>query len=333
MTISEDTRKAILLLYQQGMTPQEIAVFLTIGVATVYRWLDGHQPKKTKIKPSKYNGTDLCVLLGLFMNNRGKSLDHICELFEKEREKHICRNTASEYLDLLAPRTNLILKPVLTEENKAVRLALAKKLVEGEFYPHSPLDFIWTDEKLFPSDELYSGHITPRQVTPADRFKQITGKGYSQMCLGVWIEQGSIRLDIPQDLKVNGGVYVQVWLDKILPWLRKMGRKPPFVVMMDNAPAHQVSIVQDILEAEGVRLVGQPANSPDMQVVEQAWSGCSQVMHHYPFGNAKEFWESIQCAWTEITGPKGSLERYLEHWMEVLASIIVQKGDNKIEHA
>jgi hypothetical protein len=62
--------------------------------------------------------------------------------------------------------------------------------------------------------------------------------------------------------------YLEVLLDKMNPY-----PQPNSVLVMDNASTHHFDGIRDIIEARGMRLVYLPPYSPDLNPIEEGFSG------------------------------------------------------------
>eukprot|EP01006_Ploeotia_vitrea_P027011 TRINITY_DN59903_c0_g1_i1.p1 TRINITY_DN59903_c0_g1~~TRINITY_DN59903_c0_g1_i1.p1 ORF type:complete len:141 (-),score=5.76 TRINITY_DN59903_c0_g1_i1:429-851(-) len=126
--------------------------------------------------------------------------------------------------------------------------------------------------------------------------------------------------------------FLSIWLETLLPWLQKIRPNGPWPIMMDNAPAHKPCVAKKVLESKGVWFLGQPPNSPDLQIVEEAWANTIVGMVDYPYHSEREFWESILCAWSVATRDT-EFGVYVDHWIEICCEVYEMHGDNKSKHA
>ena len=141
----------------------------------------------------------------------------------------------------------------LTQSNRAVRLQLAKKLLQ--MFPDDKVDFIWfTDEKVFTvssprnpqSDRLYVPAGIKKKQVAAERPLR-TRTTFSRL---VMVSVGVSKLGftdlifVDPGVKVNGSYYRDVlFSQKLLPVMHEVSGEF-FIFQQDSAPAHRAAYCQ-----------------------------------------------------------------------------------------
>lgn len=77
----------------------------------------------------------------------------------------------------------------------------------------------------------------------------------------------------------------------------------PVVFQQDNAPAHRARPVERWFDESDIRVVQWPAQSPDLNPIENVWSMVSRDVRRDRPTNRSELIRSIYRSWGNITGP------------------------------
>ncbi|GFU44971.1 transposable element Tc3 transposase [Trichonephila clavipes] len=78
---------------------------------------------------------------------------------------------------------------------------------------------------------------------------------------------------------------------------------PDFIFMDDNAPYHRAVLIDDFLETENIQRMSSPANSPDLNPIEQVWDmlGRHIATLSQPPSSVTELKRSLQEAWNRLS--------------------------------
>lgn len=126
-----------------------------------------------------------------------------------------------------------------------------------------------------------------------------------------------------------GGLTAQRYIDEVLdehvvPYAGFIGDN--FLLMQDNARPHTAEIVQNYLNEVGVRTMGWPAKSPDMNPIEHMWDELKKRIRsrvHAPT-TLRELTTAAQEEWDNI--PQDVVEGLIRSMPNRMLSVIQARG-------
>jgi transposase len=95
---------------------------------------------------------------------------------------------------------------------------------------------------------------------------------------------------------LNGHVFLFFLKHFLCPLLR-----PGQIVILDNAKAHIVEGVRELIESKGARLLYLPPYSPDLNPIELAWSKIKQVLRQARARTVAALYQALSQTRTTIT--------------------------------
>ncbi|EYC34438.1 hypothetical protein Y032_0001g414 [Ancylostoma ceylanicum] len=215
-------------------------------------------------------------------------------------------------------------KPFVSRKNRQARMRFAREHLH------------WTSEDwskvLFSDESKFNrlGSDGPRYVRrrPSEEFDPkcirgtVKGGGGSVM---VW---GAMRRDgIDPVHRIEGimdkNVYVDILKSVMQPYARNfMGQD--YIFQHDNDPKHTSALVRTWLSSENVEVLEWPAQSPDLNPIENLWIDVNEAIKRGKPKNIKELYETIENAWYDI--PIERCQKLVDSMPRRCAAVIKSEG-------
>ncbi len=129
--------------------------------------------------------------------------------------------------------------------------------------------------------------------------------------------------------KVNTAVYQEVLEHFMLPAADQLYGDADFIFQQDLAPAHSAKATSTWFKDHGIPVLNWPANSPDLNPIENLWCIVKRKMRYARPNNAEELKATIRATWTLITPEQ--CHRLIDSMPRRIAAVIQAKGAPTIE--
>lgn len=216
-------------------------------------------------------------------------------------------------------------------------------------------NIVFSDEKLFdiqqvglsclPSLLLFFQVFNPQndriwseeEPDTEERAIERTQKAESVMVWAAISARGKSPLVfVPQNVKINKEVYVDILERHLLPWTETIFGDDPWTFQQDGAPGHKAHMVQNWLRdncPDFIKVdphwrnpIGEwPPNSPDLNPLDYSvWSILEEKACAKPHSNVESLKRALKKAWKEIT--LETLEKIVDNFPKRLKACVDANG-------
>jgi DDE superfamily endonuclease len=223
------------------------------------------------------------------------------------------------------------LKPLLTESQKQVCLAWAIEHLTWK--PEQWARVIWTDECSFSTEGFSRVYVTRR---PEEKYHESCCvpklRTYSS-----WTIHGSISAFSKGPMVVMekewGRLMGKVHRERVVPWVyyfmdwvaqHPENHSKHAILMEDGASPHTAKLTKQLHDLSGINKMCWPANSPDLNPIENVWCLLKQrVAKRYPY-TCVELRQCVEKEWLALEIP--DFARYIGSMNERCQAVIDAKG-------
>ncbi|CAF1559073.1 unnamed protein product [Adineta ricciae] len=148
------------------------------------------------------------------------------------------------------------------------------------------------------------------------------------MFFGVWsyITCHGLGPLIIYDGRLNSLQYINILDDHLSTAFQKFPstQLQKILYQQDNAGPHRSAMTQNYLQENRISLLQWPANSPDLNIMENIWSIVDNRLLKLPINNIDDLKSALQHVWTEIS--HNTIEKLFKSMPQRLRQVINFKG-------
>ncbi len=124
---------------------------------------------------------------------------------------------------------------------------------------------------------------------------------------------------------VNAAIYQEILEYFMLPSADKLYGDADFIFQQDLAPAHTAKGTKSWFNDHGVTVLDWPANSPDLNPIENLWGIVKRKMRDTRPNNADELKATVKETWASI--PPQQCHKLITSMPRRIEAVIKAKGD------
>lgn len=306
-TISE--RNLVITHYRNGYSQRDIAKMTNKCPSTVQHIIERYRDEdrvenKSRLPPNKiFNEREERWIVREVTINPKKSAPKLCAEVERQFGKRCNPETIRRILrkNNLNGRTARN-KPFISQRNRRVRLEFAREHINKD------LDFwkqvIFADEtkiNQFGSDGKISVWRKPNEELKLKNMKATVKHGGGGVMLwGCMSSAGVGDLHFIEG-NMNQFMYLDILRQHLAASARKLGLIDNYRFYQDNDPKHTSYRVRSWLLYNCPNVIKTPAQSPDLNVIENLWLTLKNKVNIAPIANKNELRIKITEAWNAIS--------------------------------
>ncbi len=123
---------------------------------------------------------------------------------------------------------------------------------------------------------------------------------------------------------VNAAIYQEILEHFMLPSADKLYGDADFIFQQDLAPAHTAKGTKSWFNDHGVAVLDWPANSPDLNLIENLWGIVKRKMRDTRPNNADELKATVKETWASI--PPQQCHKLITSMPRQIEAVIKAKG-------
>ncbi|KAJ1307113.1 hypothetical protein OPQ81_001231 [Rhizoctonia solani] len=335
--LPKETLNSVLSLLDSKKSHAQIILKNGVSSAYITKVTAKHCPHLERSKggrPRRLNPANVRYAVRLVTNGKKVGTRRAAQELFKLTGKKVAPTTIRKVLKEAGLRAvKKVRKPKLTPNHIQARLAFARAHKDWTVADWQWV--LWSDEtkinRLW-SDGVHRGWARQGEDLDDQLTIPTANHGGSSLmfwgCMG-WLGTGhACRLDAPMTKEL----YLEVLRDEFLWSLEHLGMDQQEAILMhDNAPAHRAKIVCEWLKEHQIECIEWPANSPDLNPIENLWAELKRRLGEYeevPEGMLG-LWDRVQAVWD---GFAPEYCRKLVESMPTRMAMVIKKGGKPIPY-
>lgn len=308
MTKREQKHTKIIALFEAGFPKTEISAKLQVPYSTVKRVVSRYLERGTTIRkpgsgrPKLLSVEDSSFILEKIEENPKLSTSRLATILHEEKSVTVSKDTVREVLIGANLKCCVAaVKPLLSKAHLAQRLAFVEDWLMRPMRYFKTI--IFSDEvrfKLFQSDgkvlvwRREGERYKMKNCSPSVKF----GGGSIMIwgCMG-YNGVGMMRI---VDETMDRYSYVNILSTSLIESAEILGGSENFIFQQDNATCHTAEFTMKFFERNNINLIDWPAQSPDLNPIENLWSYMDQQLKKKVIKNKTELIAEITRIWNEI---------------------------------
>ncbi len=250
-----------------------------------------------------------------------KADSNTCESFTRSGLKLESVHKESPRSDVFRKRAT---KPLLNQRQHQKRLTWAVEKKNWTVAQWSKV--LFSDERTFCISFGNQGPRVWRKSGDAQNPCCLKSSVKFQQSVMIWAAMSSAGVGPLCFLKstVNAAIYQDILEHFVLPSADKLYGDADFIFQQDLAPAHTAKGTKSWFNDHGVTVLDWPANSPDLNPIENLWGIVKRKMRDTRLNNADDLKATVKETWASI--PPQQCHKLITSMPRRIEAVIKAKG-------
>jgi len=334
--LTEAQRGAIIYCRQRGDTISSIAKTVGCGRTTVHDTVKRYaetgraQSKKRSGRPLALNTPQrerLKRLVTKTTKNRRLCAAGVKNLWKAKTGQEVCTRTVRRALHSTGLRNCIARsKPLVSAANKEARLTWCQR--HASWTVEDWRKVLWSDESTFSQFQQSRNCRVwrePNDEWSASCLSATVKHSPSIMHWGCFSGHGMGPI-VPLDCSVTGAAYVGMLRWHAVPTFRRTFPRRDGWFQHDNATPHTSKVAKAFLEKSGMQVLDWPAQSPDINPIENLWAIVKQSIRQQKKQptNLAQLKRRVKAAWKAI--PKETITNLVDSMPRRIQAVIAAEG-------
>ena len=214
-------------------------------------------------------------------------------------------------------------KPFISKKNQVKRLKWCQE--HANWTSNEWNRVLWSDESPFVL--RYNGRQRVwRRHNERYSVKALKGSFKQDSKINVWgcfCAHGVGRLHRIVGI-MDSKVYIKILDNDLKDSVKALFKKKPYIFQQDNDPKHKSKQTMEYLEDCGITVMDWPAQSPDLNPIENLWSILDKRCKNRKPESVEILFQDLQKAWEELPGDL--LQKLVDSMPARISAVINAKG-------